>query len=242
MNLIIDIGNSEAKLALFDGDKLIEVFRESNRSLDRLPILCTRYLVERGIVSSVITPNETVCRQLKRLTFPLLELDFQTPVPITNLYQTPQTLGMDRLAAAVATHWLKPEHNVLIIDAGTCVTYDFIDAQGRYHGGNISPGMQMRFKALNVFTDKLPNVSVKGEVPLCGKSTETAIRAGVIWGMKFEMEGYINHLQKNYPDLLVFLTGGDEFSFETNVKNIIFADKFLVLKGLNRILSYNIAR
>ena len=97
----------------------------------------------------------------------------------------------------------------------------------------------MRFKALNIFTDKLPKVSAKGEVPMYGQSTETAIRAGVIRGMEFEMSGYITHLQKNYPGLLVFLTGGDEFSFDTKLKSIIFADRYLVLKGLNRILSYN---
>ena len=115
----------------------------------------------------------------------------------------------------------------------------FRSADGAYHGGNISPGMRMRFKALNIFTDKLPKVSAKGEVPMYGQSTETAIRAGVIRGMEFEMSGYITHLQKNYPELLVFLTGGDEFSFDTKLKSIIFADRFLVLKGLNRILSYN---
>ena len=218
MNLIIDIGNSVAKLAIFDKGELVEVFRGSNHSLDCLPMLCSRYPLRRGIIASVITLSNTIRRQLERLPFTIIELSHETPVPITNLYKTPQTLGMDRLAAVVAASWLKPGHDVLVIDAGTCVTYDFIDADGAYHGGNISPGMRMRFKALNIFTDKLPKVNAKGEVP---------------------MRGYITHLQKNYPGLLVFLTGGDEFSFDTKLKSIIFADRFLVLKGLNRILSYN---
>jgi len=239
VNLIIDIGNSVAKLAIFDKGELVEVFRGSNHSLDCLPMLCSRYPLKRGIIASVITLSNTIRRQLGRLPFNIIELSHETPVPITNLYKTPQTLGMDRLAAVVAANWLKPGHDVLVIDAGTCVTYDFIDADGSYHGGNISPGMRMRFKALNIFTDKLPKVSAKGEVPMYGQSTETAIRAGVIRGMEFEMSGYITHLQKNYPGLLVFLTGGDEFSFDTKLKSIIFADRFLVLKGLNRILSYN---
>ena len=239
MNLIIDIGNSVAKLAIFDKGELVEVFRGSNHSLDCLPMLCSRYPLKRGIIASVITLSNTIRRQLGRLPFNIIELSHETPVPITNLYKTPQTLGMDRLAAVVAANWLKPGHDVLVIDAGTCVTYDFIDADGSYHGGNISPGMRMRFKALNIFTDKLPKVSAKGEVPMYGQSTETAIRAGVIRGMEFEMSGNITHLQKNYPGLLVFLTGGDEFSFDTKLKSIIFADRFLVLKGLNRILSYN---
>lgn len=239
MNIIIDIGNSVAKLAIFDKDELVEVFRGSNHSLDCLPMLCSRYSLERGIIASVITLSNTIRRQLEKLPFKIIELSHETPIPITNLYKTPQTLGMDRLAAAVAVNWLKPHKDILVIDAGTCVTYDFIDAQGQYHGGNISPGMRMRFKALNIFTDKLPKVSPKGEVPLYGQTTETAIRAGVIRGMELEMSGYIALLQKNYPELLIFLTGGDEFSFDTNLKNIIFADRFLVLKGLNRILSYN---
>ncbi len=239
MNLIIDIGNSVAKLALFEHDEPIEVFRGSNHSLDCLSMLCAQYPVERGIIASVINLSNTIRRQLKTVTFPLVELDYRTPVPITNLYQTPQTLGMDRLAAVVAANGLKPGHDMLVIDVGTCVTYDFIDAQGCYRGGNISPGMRMRFRALNAFTDKLPKVHAKGEVPMYGTTTETAIRAGVIRGMEFEMSGYITRLQKNYPGLLVFLTGGDEFFFETNLKNIIFADKFLVLKGLNSILNYN---
>ena len=148
-------------------------------------MLCSRYPLKRGIIASVITLSNTIRHQLERLPFNIIELSHETPVPVTNLYKTPQTLGMDRLAAVVAANWLKPGHDVLVIDA-----------DGAYHGGNISPGMRMRFKALNIFTDKLPKVSAKGEVPMYGQSTETAIRAGVIRGMEFEMSGYITHLQK----------------------------------------------
>jgi type III pantothenate kinase len=126
-----------------------------------------------------------------------------------------------------------------VIDAGTCITYDFIDGQGNYHGGNISPGMEMRFQALHAFTSKLPVVSAEGELPSFGQSTETAIRSGVIRGIEYEISGHIGQLEKKYSRLLVFLTGGNEFSFETNLKSSIFADVFLVLKGLNRILEYN---
>lgn len=240
MNLIVDIGNSVAKMAIFDHGKLVEVFRGSNHSLDSLPMICSRYPLERGIIASVITLSNTIRRQLESLPFRMLELSHETPVPVTNHYQTPHTLGVDRLAGVVAASWLKPGQDVLVIDAGTCVTYDLVNAQGEYLGGNISPGMRMRFKALSTFTDKLPKVSPKGELPpLYGQTTETAIRAGVIRGMEFEMSGYITQLQKKYPRLLVFLTGGDEFSFDTKLKSVIFADRFLVLKGLNRILSYN---
>ena len=239
MNLIIDIGNSIAKIAIFNENKLVEVLRGSNHSLDTLPMLCSKYTIEKGIIASVITLSNTIRRQLQQLPFKIMELNYKTPVPISNLYGTPNTLGMDRLAAAVAANWLKPQQDLLIIDAGSCITYDFVNAKGEYLGGNISPGMRMRFKALSVFTDKLPKVTSKGEVSLCGNNTENAIRNGVIRGIELEMAGFIQLFQQSYPGLLVFLTGGDDFSFESNLKSIIFADKFLVLKGLNRILNYN---
>ena len=239
VNLIIDIGNSVSKIAVFDKGTLVEVFRDSNQSLDCLPLFCHKYPLQKGIISSVITLSDTILEQLKKLPFPLIELNHQTSIPITNLYKTPQTLGMDRLAAVIAANHLKPGKDLLVIDAGTCITYDFIDKDGRYHGGNISPGMQMRFKALNYFTNKLPLVASQGEIEFHGQTTETAIRSGVIYGIEHEISGYILQLQKNYPDLLVFLTGGDDFSFDTKLKSVIFADRFLVLKGLNRILEYN---
>lgn len=239
MNLIIDIGNSLAKLAVFDRGEVVEVIRGSRYSLDSLPMLCSKYHITRGIISSVITLSNTIRRQLGELDFPVIELDWQTPIPIKNLYDTPQTLGADRIAGVVAAHAIKPNHPLLVIDAGTCITFDFVDEYGQYHGGNISPGMRMRFKALSTFTDKLPKVTPKGDNPTYGKTTETAIRAGVIHGIEHEISGYIRQLKKKYPNLLVFLTGGDDFSFDTNLKSVIFADGFLVLKGLNRILEYN---
>ena len=239
MNLIIDIGNSIAKIAVFDEGQMVEICRDNNQSLDSLPMLCNKYSIQKGIIASVITISETIREQLKKLPFSIMELNYRTPVPVSVHYKTPETLGMDRLAATVGANYLKPDKDILVIDAGTCITYDFIDKAGNFHGGNISPGMRMRFKALNILTDKLPEVSPEGEKPLYGKTTETAIRSGVIHGIELEISGYIQQLQKNYPELLVFLTGGDDFSFDTKLKSVIFADSFLVLKGLNRILEYN---
>ncbi len=240
MNLIIDIGNTVAKLAVFDKDDLVEVIRGSNHSLDCLAMLYHKYPIENGIIASVITLSGTIRRQLAKLPFPILELNHQVPVPITNKYRTPETLGMDRLAAVVGANYMCPNRDLLVIDAGTAVTYEFIDSEGNYRGGNISPGIYTRFKALNACCDKLPLIDRSGETPVFGYDTETAIRTGVIKGMEFEIEGYITLMQKKYPNLLVFLTGGDKFSFDTNLKSIIFADRFLVLKGLNRILNYNV--
>jgi type III pantothenate kinase len=168
-------------------------------------------------------------------------LDERTPLPIKVQYQTPQTLGKDRLAAVVGASFLQPEKDILVIDAGTAITYELIEASGIYLGGNISPGMSIRFKALNHFTGKLPLVQEeKEEVPLIGFSTKTAIQAGVVKGIIYEMDGYINELRSRYPELLVFLTGGHSFYFERRLKNTIFANINLVLTGLNRILEYNV--
>ena len=168
----------------------------------------------------------------------MLELTWQTPVPIqtnTAVRRPSAWTGWQRGGSQLPGSG----ENLLVIDAGTALTYEFIDADGCYWGGNISPGIYTRFKALNACCDKLPLIERNGDTPDFGYNTETAIRAGVIKGMEFEITGYIQLMQKKYPDLFVFLTGGDKFSFDTNLKSIIFADRFLVLKGLNRILSYN---
>ena len=239
MNLIIDIGNTVAKIAVFSGASIVEVVYDSNLTLAHLPDVCRKYAFEKAIVASVIHLGEQALAQLAMLPVPVLWLDEKTPLPVENLYETPKTLGYDRMAAVVGAYEQFPGKDMLVIDAGTCITYEFIDAAGRYHGGNISPGMQMRFKALHQFTGKLPMVSSEGRCPEMGKDTDTAIRAGVLKGMEYEISGYIVALKHKYPQLLVFLTGGDDFSFDTNLKSIIFADRFLVLKGLNRILNYN---
>ena len=239
MNLIVDIGNTSAKLAVFENGELKESVRCSNQTLDALPVLCQKYTIRKGIVSSVVSLTDEIRQVLDGQSFPIMKFNHQTPIPIRNLYKTPETLGMDRLAAVIGAYTMQPSHPILVIDAGTCITFDFIDEFGNYHGGNISPGMDMRFKALHQFTSKLPEVSSEGDAPFYGQSTETAIRSGVIRGIEFEISGYIERLKKNYSSLLVFLTGGNEFSFETNLKSGIFADGLLVLKGLNRILEYN---
>ena len=239
MNLIIDIGNTAAKLAVFSSGELKEMTRCSNQTLEGLDELCNRYSIKQGILSSVVSLNEEVREKLNNLPFPIQTFTYETPIPVKNLYQTPQTLGVDRLAAVVEAHSAQPNHPILVIDAGTCITFDFIDESGQYLGGNISPGIDMRFKALHSFTSKLPLVNREGEIPPLGKTTETAIRSGIIKGVEHEMNGYINHFHKNNSALLVFLTSETEFSFDTKLKSIIFADRFLVLKGLNRILEYN---
>lgn len=239
MNLIIDIGNTVAKIAVFKDKDIVEVFYDSNQTLESLPDIYAKYTVGKAIVATVIDLNEKVLAQLARLPVPVFWLNEKTPLPVENLYETPRTLGYDRMAAVVGAYEQFPGKNMLVIDAGTCITYEFVDGAGRYHGGNISPGVQMRFKALHEFTGRLPLISREGRRLPLGKDTETAIREGVLKGLEYEITGYIMAMKHKYPELLVFLTGGDDFSFDTNLKSIIFADRFLVLKGLNRILNYN---
>jgi len=239
VNLIIDIGNTAAKLAVFSQGKLQDTKRCSNQSLEGLGALCNQYPIKQGILSTVISLGNNVLQELRALPFPVMTFTHNTPIPIKNLYETPQTLGTDRLAAVVEAHMMHPNRPILVIDAGTCITFDFIDESGQYHGGNISPGIDMRFKALHAFTSKLPEIGYEGETPSLGTTTTTAIRSGVIKGVEHEINGYIHHFQKNYPTLLVFLTSRIDFSFDTKLKSSIFADSFLVLKGLNRILEYN---
>ena len=237
--MIIDIGNTVAKLVAFDGDEPIEEIRTSNDSLSALGAFAAKYAFTHGIVGTVKELTAEAEEQLRNLHIPILRFSPQTPVPITNRYRSPKTLGADRLAAAVGARSLKPGKDLLIIDAGTCITYEVIDAKGNYWGGNIAPGMQMRLRALNEFTAKLPLVSAEGNVPGMGYDTETAIRSGVLRGMKYEIEGYIRSMRSKYPKLLVFLTGGDKINFDATIKSIIFADKFIVPRGLNKILDYN---
>lgn len=239
MNLVIDIGNTAAKLAAFDEGRLVEVVYDANDTLERLPALCRRHTFGRAVMATVIPLVEAARRRLDALDMPLLVLDATVPTPVDNLYESPETLGADRIAAVVGAVQRASGRDLLVIDAGTCITYDFVDAAGRYHGGNISPGLQMRLKALHHYTGKLPLVAAEGRLLPMGKDTETAIRAGVWHGIEYEMAGYIEAMKHKYPQLLVFLTGGNDFSFDTNLKNIIFADRFLVLEGLNRILNYN---
>ncbi len=239
MNLVIDMGNTSVKLGLFSSDHLkahlvLPEFRMSELH---------NFLKENGtpknaILSSVVKNNEELEAFLGNNFF-LIKLDSKTFLPLEKLYKTPETLGNDRIAAAVGANKLFPSQNVLAIDAGTCIKYDFVNAENQYSGGNISPGIDMRFKALNAFTAQLPLVSKASNNELVGDSTEQAIRLGVQLGALEEVKGIINRFKVRYGDMKVVLTGGDLPFFDNELKNHIFADPFLTLRGLNVILNYN---
>ncbi len=240
MNLIIEQGNTSTKVALFQEGALVNTFVYKNFDRSVLAGLFDRYAPTDGILSTVTRPDLPLYAYLDEHLRRFIVLNEQVPVPLRIDYDTPETLGMDRLAAAAGAYGLQPGKPLLVIDAGTAITYELIEANGHYKGGNISPGMTTRFKALNLYTERLPLVSEQEEIPLIGTNTVAAIQAGVVQGIVYEMDGYINELRGKYPGLLVFLTGGHSFYFERRLKNRIFADVNLVLKGLNRILEYNV--
>lgn len=239
MNLVIDQGNTFAKIAIFDNDKLIHVQQYATMNIALLEEFTRNYPIDCAILSTVKDIDSGILSFLRASIRLFIELNHKTELPFQIAYKTPATLGRDRIAAVAGVFENNKGKNCLVIDAGTAITYDFIDSDGIYHGGNISPGIEMRFKALHHFTGKLPEVQPEGEIPALGFNTDTAIRSGVMQGIFYEVNGYIQDLRDKYPDLLVFLTGGSVKYFEDRVKSPIFADNNIVLNGLNCIIKYN---
>ena len=239
MNLTIDIGNTRTKIAVFQGDELLHQAVWDELTVDALKELAYNQKVEKIILSSVSKQSEEVMAFLKG-HFAFLELMTDTPLPIRIRYKTPTTLGKDRVAAAVGAFHLFSGENCLVIDAGTCITLDLVSAEGEFLGGNISPGIEMRLKAMHHFTARLPLVARMGELPdELGDSTENAIRNGGELGALLEVEGFIHRCEKKYRPLRVVLTGGDADFFVKHAKTKIFAHQNLVLIGLNQILQHN---
>jgi type III pantothenate kinase len=216
-----------------------------NVSIDQLTVEHLRMLKEehprltKAILSSVKPGNDELTAFLSEQFEFFIELNEHTELPIENLYETPETLGKDRLAAAVGANELFPDQNLLVIDAGTAITYDLVSEKNQFIGGNISPGLEMRFKALNHFTGKLPLIGVSDEFDLIGKNTADAIRAGVQNGMLYEIGQTIEAFNRNYQNLQIIMTGGDSNFFDKKLNYSIFVHFNLTLIGLNRILEHN---
>lgn len=240
MNLVIDQGNTVTKVAVFDEEILLETFLFEIFDINACSSLLANYSFNKCIFCSVIRPTAEVLAYLNNKLPFFLFIDENTDLPIKNKYKTPHTLGKDRLAAVVEANNLFIGRNILVVDIGTAITYEFIDNLSNYHGGNISPGISMRFKALHKFTGKLPIVDRFGDLPDLGYDTETAIRAGVIHGVVHEINAYIDDFIKKFPDIEVILTGGHTKYIESQLNRRVFVDINLVLKGLNRILNYNV--
>lgn len=237
MNLVIDNGNSLTKIALFKEDYIVHVHIAEHLTEELFGSLLKKYPVKRTMLSTVGNFPESIRSFLSTHTR-LSELSHRTKVPIINKYQTPETLGLDRLAVAIGASVVHPSSNCLVIDAGTCITYDFINDKKEYFGGAISPGIKMRFEALNTFTAKLPLVTFDQNFSkLIGQNTIESILCGVQNGVLNEMEGMINMYKEAFGDLNVLMCGGAGEFFDTHLKSSIFAEPNLVLIGLNAVLN-----
>ncbi len=240
MNLVIDAGNTLVKTAVFQNNRLLDrqTFLKENFSENFQSIRKNFSQIENSVISSVTSNDHSIKTEVKNEYF-LLELNQEIKLPFMNKYATPSTLGKDRIALVAAAVQSYPDENVLIIDAGTCITYDFKTSEEIYLGGAISPGMEMRFKSLHKFTANLPLVIAKPEAELIGNSTETSILSGIINGIRMELEGVIDAYTSEFEDLTVIFTGGDSQILSIPLKNSIFANSNFLLEGLNFILEFN---
>ena len=240
MKLVVDIGNTLIKSAVFDGDKIVNKESLSEIDPDMFEKLFSTYSIKSSIVSSV-RENTTAIREILNSRTKMYVLDQDTPLPFINKYSSPETLGRDRIAGIAAASKIFPRKNILVIDAGTSITYDLLNENNEYFGGGISPGLSMRLKALNNFTGKLPLVEFDGEgLPkLIGNNTSNSILSGVIIGFIKEIEGIINEYKSLYNHLEILVTGGDHIYFDKWLKYKTFAAPNLVLEGLKGILDFN---
>lgn len=238
ITLCFDFGNTRKKLAVFEDGEFKELLVLEDDAVTTIQPILKKYKPVKSILSSVINHNPELEILLKKHTrFHLLS--YQSKIPVTSPVGAPQTIGADRLAMVVAAVNLYPNSNNLIIGLGTAVTYNFINKKHEFLGGGISPGLEMRFKALHEFTAKLPLVTKDWNFPLVGYDTKTNIQSGVILGLVKEIDGIIDEYRKKYHNFNVLLTGGDTPFLDYHFKNKIFADPYLIYKGLYAISEYN---
>jgi len=240
MNLIIDVGNTRIKTAVFKDSEIIhsEIFSKDNFEKNIINII-NKFKCKQAIISLVGALKKNEISKIEN-KIKLIVLNTETKIPFKNKYTSPKTLGVDRIALASAAISKYPNKDVLIIDAGTCITYDFINKEGTYLGGAISPGITMRYKSLNHFTENLPLLNPNFENELTGTTTISSIHIGVIKGTISEIDSFIEQYRKKNKDLTVVLTGGDINFLNNRLKNGIFANPNFLLEGLNTILTYNL--
>ena len=240
MNFVIDIGNTLTKLALFQGREMVAFTSFEGVDIQHIRQFCQQNQPISNTIISTVKEYPSELDIFLGENFNVVFFIHDTPVPAINKYLTPETLGKDRLAGVIGARQLLPESDVLVVDAGTAITYDLITAAGEYLGGSISPGIAIRYKALHTFTGRLPLLDYYGDAPLTGDTTSSCIQSGVLNGVLAEMEGIIGSYQLIYPGLKIILTGGDHNYFDKRLKIKTFAAPNLVLEGLNLILNFNI--
>lgn len=236
--LCFDFGNTRLKCGVFFVDELQTVLHLKDRSPATIKQLLDTYKPQRSILSSVIDHDKEIEDVLSAET-DFVYLNSETPLPFTTQVPHPETIGADRLAlAAYASHFCSGQNN-LVIALGTCITFNFINNSNSFLGGSISPGMEMRFKSLNALTARLPIVKPEWNFPLIGYDTKTNILSGVVLGMAAEIDGIIDAYREKFDNFNALLTGGDTANFVRHLKNKIFADPYLILKGLYAISKFN---
>ncbi|WP_222981743.1 type III pantothenate kinase [Flagellimonas meishanensis] len=240
MNLVIDIGNTLVKYAVFENGILhFDESSESNLFLTKVKGIFDRFpKIDHALISSVGKLDRKE-RDIVALFCEVHVLSGSSRVPFKNSYATPQTLGMDRVALATAAFYQNPRGNTLVVDAGTCITYDMVNDSGEYIGGAISPGIRMRYKAMHDQTANLPLLEPDDLLDFVGNSTEACMHSGVINGVSQEVDGVIAQYSSRFQHLTVILTGGDSHFFAKRLKNTIFANSKFLLEGLNHLLEYN---
>ncbi|WP_333808912.1 type III pantothenate kinase [Flavobacterium sp.] len=239
MLLTIDVGNSRIKVAVFEHNKQIDFFTfETNEALKKIEKIFQKHSnLHKIILSSVGNLDEIVLNYIKS-QFSTEIITHKSKFPFKNLYTTPETLGIDRMVLAAGATLQFPKQNRLVIDAGTCITYDFVNSNDEYLGGAISPGLSIRYKSLNNYTSKLPLLTLNDDFEIIGTSTKNAIHSGVINGVIFEIEGFISQYSLKNQDLTIILTGGDSDFLAKRLKNTIFANSNFLLESLNLLSIY----
>ena len=239
MLLTIDVGNSRIKVAVFEHNKQLDFFIfEANEALKNFENIFEKYPNLQKIILSSVGKLEKEVVDFIQNRFPTEIIDHKSKFPFTNLYATPETLGIDRMVLAAGATLIYPNQNKLIIDAGTCITYDFVNAENQYLGGAISPGIKIRYKSLNNYTSKLPLLTLSEDFEIIGNSTKSAIHSGVINGVIFEIEGFISQYSLKNQDLTIILTGGDAEFLAKRLKSTIFANSNFLLESLNLLSLY----
>jgi type III pantothenate kinase len=240
MNLIIDIGNTSTKVAIFDGREKLNVMRTKDFTCEEFEDKISSYTIDRAIISSVKKMPPLII-DMFAVNIPFVHfLSHKSKLPFKIAYETPETLGTDRIAGVAGAFSTFPGSDLLVIDAGTAITFDFL-SEGIYRGGNISPGLNMRFKALNKFTRKLPLLTPAPEFTNPGRNTTDAILAGVIGGVTYEINEYIRTFKKKSTEFKIVLTGGDGGFLKDKINSQFIYMPDIVIDGLNYILQYNAA-
>ena len=237
MKLIIDIGNTYSKVAIFNKKELFDKSTIKDLTLRKLKEFTFSQTIQATIISSVVDLTREYHKIIK--FYSAIFLDTNLNFPIKLKYKNPESLGCDRIASLVAAYKTFPKQDVLVFDLGTCLTVDILNKNGVHLGGRISPGIQMRFNALHHFTSHLPKINLTNKTPNLGTDTKTSIISGVQQGVIDEIKSIISFYMKENSKINVVFTGGDSFFLQRELKNSIFVDKFFVLKGLNEILDYN---